>query len=158
MRITRCRPSILLAAAVLAAPLGDWMTAQAAEPSVARSLQAADLAWGPCPEFMPQGCSIAVLHGDPSQPNSDIFFKVPGKSEIAEHWHTSAERMVLISGEMSVSYRGQPEVVLKPGMYAYGPAKRPHRAVCTSDEPCVLFIAFELPVDATAGAPPPQPE
>jgi quercetin dioxygenase-like cupin family protein len=67
---------------------------------------------------------------------------------IPEHWHTSAERMVLVAGELSVSYKGQAKVVLKPGMYAYGPAKLPHSAACVGSSTCVLFIAFESPVDA----------
>ena len=58
--------------------------------------------------------------------------------------------MVLVSGELSVTYKGQATTVLKPGMYAYGPAKLPHEAVCASGAPCVLFIAFEAPVDAVA--------
>ena len=52
--------------------------------------------WGPCPGFLPKGCEIGVLHGDPAKPNVDIYFKVPGKSKIAAHKHTSAERMVLV--------------------------------------------------------------
>jgi hypothetical protein len=44
--------------------------------------------------------------------------------------------------------RGQPTSILKPGAYAYGPAKAPHEASCVSSEACVLFIAFESPVDA----------
>jgi hypothetical protein len=73
----------------------------------AKTFEDASLKWGPCPSFLPDGCSIAVLHGDPAQPNADIFFKVPGKSKIARHWHTSAERMVLVSGELQVTYDGR---------------------------------------------------
>jgi quercetin dioxygenase-like cupin family protein len=124
----------------------------AAEPALAREAFDPGLTWGPCPEFMPKGCSIAVLHGDPAKPNADVFFKVPGGSEIAEHWHSSAERMVLVAGELHVTYRGQETVALKPGMYAYGPEKAPHKASCVSSGPCVLFIAFESPVDAVATA------
>jgi quercetin dioxygenase-like cupin family protein len=97
---------------------------------------------------------MAVLHGDPSKPNADIFLKVPAKSTIGEHWHTSAERMILVSGEMRVTYKGQPAATLTAGSYAYGPPKLSHSATCVSATPCVLFIAFELPVDLvpTAGA------
>ena len=56
--------------------------------------------------------------------------------------------MVLISGEMEVDYEGQAPVVMEPGTYAYGPAGLPHTTRCQSDEACVLFIAFEEPVDA----------
>jgi len=109
------------------------------------------LVWGPCPEFLPQGCVIAVLQGDPGKPNADVFFKVPGGATIARHWHTSPERMVLVSGELHVTYDGQDMARLLPGTYAYGPARLPHEAKCVSQEPCVLAIAFEAPVDAVAG-------
>ena len=104
--------------------------------------------WGPCPGFLPKGCQIGVLHGDPAKPNVDIFFKVPGKSKIAAHKHTSAERMVLVQGEMQVTYEGHRPVTLKRGSYAYGPAELVHEATCLSADPCVLFIAFEQPLDA----------
>jgi quercetin dioxygenase-like cupin family protein len=108
----------------------------------------ADLQWGPCPAFMPEGCKVAVLHGDPARDNLDVFFKAPSKSNIPMHWHTSAERMILVAGELHVTYDGQKTAILKPGTYAYGPAKRPHHAYCASDADCVLFIAFESPLDA----------
>ncbi len=109
---------------------------------------AAELEWGPCPEFMPEGCAIAVLQGNPEQHNADVFFRLPGNSVAPHHWHTSAERMVLVSGELEVDYDGQEPVTMQPGTYAYGPARLPHTASCVSDEACVLFIAFEEPVDA----------
>jgi len=56
--------------------------------------------------------------------------------------------MVLVSGEMHVTYGGQETATLKPGTYAYGPAKLAHKAYCAGRDPCVLFIAFESPVDA----------
>lgn len=120
---------------------------------LARTFQDPTLTWGPCPEFLPEGCAIAVLQGDPSRPNADVFFKVPGKSVIPRHWHTSAERMVLVSGELHVTYDGHETTALNIGSYAYGPAKLPHEASCVSDEPCVLAIAFESPIDAVAGSP-----
>lgn len=120
----------------------------AAEAAFARGVDDAQLQWGPCPEFIPKGCETAVLHGDPAKPNADIFFKVPANFTVPRHWHTSAERMVLVAGELRVTYDGQEPVVLKPGMYAYGPAKLPHEGFCAGGAPCVLFIAFEAPVDA----------
>lgn len=122
----------------------------AQEPALARTSADPSLQWGACPPFLPAGCGLAVLHGDPTQPNADVFLKLPAKSAIVEHTHTSAERMVLVAGELHVTYKGQPTSVLRPGTYAYGPAKLPHTAACVSTTPCVLFIAFELPVD---GAP-----
>ena len=130
--------------------VGAWTLAQttAPEQAIERSAQDAQLQWGPCPAFMPAGCSLAVLHGDPAKANADAFLKLAANASIPDHWHTSAERMVLVAGEMHVNYKGQAKVVLKPGMYAYGPAKLPHSATCVGSEPCILFIAFESAVDA----------
>lgn len=118
------------------------------EQALTRTADDPQLQWGPCPAFLPKGCQIAVLHGDPAKPNVDIFLKVPPGSALASHTHTSAERMVLVAGELHVTYDGQKTAVLKPGTYAYGPARLPHKAVCQQSGPCVLFIAFESPLDA----------
>jgi quercetin dioxygenase-like cupin family protein len=118
------------------------------EPALAFTFKDTQLKWGPCPAFIPKGCEIAVLHGDPSKGNADVFFKVPANFDIPSHWHTSAERLVLVSGKLKVTYDGQKPFTMKPGMYAYGPAKAPHKASCAKGAPCVLFIAFEAPIDA----------
>ncbi len=99
---------------------------------------------------MPESCRIAVLQGNPAEPRADVFFKLQGNTSVPNHWHHSAERMVLVSGEMTVNYEGQQPAVIKQGEYAYGPPELPHTASCESDEPCVLFIAFNKPVDAFA--------
>lgn len=139
-----------LAFAVL--PLLIGSAAMAAEHGHAKALALThddpQLEWGPCPEFLPEGCAIAVLQGDPAKENADIFFKVPGGASLPRHTHTSAERMVLVSGELHVTYDDQETVVLRPGTYAYGPAQLPHEGSCAAGDPCVLFIAFEQPVDA----------
>ncbi|MGM0580971.1 MAG: cupin domain-containing protein [Bacteroidota bacterium] len=109
------------------------------------------LKWSPCPSFMGEGCNVAVLHGNPKKPNADIFFRLEGNTSVPRHWHHSPERMVLISGKMRVNYDGQDQEIVNTGDYAYGPAERPHSASCISDEPCVLFIAFEDPIDTMPG-------
>lgn len=140
-------PALLLVALVPLVPL-TLDGAPEPESPLAYTFKDAQLKWGPCPAFIPAGCEIAVLHGDPSKQNADVFFKVPASFTIPTHWHTSAERMVLVSGELHVTYDGHKTVVLKPGTYAYGPAKATHKAVCAAGDPCVLFIAFESAVDA----------
>ena len=148
------RSSLLLALTLV----GSLAYAQAPAPeqAVTRTAQDPQLTWGPCPPFLPKGCGIAVLHGDPAKDNVDVFLKVPAKSTLPLHWHTSAERMVLVAGELQVTYDGQKTAVLRPGTYAYGPAKRPHKGFCASAVPCVLFIAFESPLDAVMVEGPPK--
>jgi quercetin dioxygenase-like cupin family protein len=124
------------------------MAAAPSEQALAIAHDDPQLEWGPCPEFLPAGCAIAVLHGDPAAPNADIFFKVPAGADIPHHWHTSAERIILVSGELHLQYDGQEAQVLRRGNYAYGPARLPHKGSCAAGDPCVLFIAFEQPVDA----------
>lgn len=122
----------------------------AQEQALALNAQSQDLRWGPCPALLPKGCALAVLHGDPAKPNADVFLKIPGKSTIPPHTHTSAERMILVAGKLNITYAGQKMDVLQSGSYAYGPANKPHTAACVSSSPCILFIAFESPVDIKA--------
>ena len=140
----------LLALFLVSAAMAQNGDASDMENSVLISVDDESLQWGPCPPFMPEGCNIAVLHGDPSKENADVLFRVNGKSSIPNHWHSSAERMVLLSGKMEVTYKGESTSTMKLGNYAFGPAKKPHTAKCVSKDPCVLYIGFNEPVDAFA--------
>lgn len=111
----------------------------------------ARISWSECPAFFAKGCMIGFLKGDPAKPHSNVIFKTPGNYDLPEHWHSSAERMVLISGEMDLTYEGQATIRAKQGMFIYGPPKVPHTGRCVSAEPCELFIAFEGPLDAYEG-------
>jgi mannose-6-phosphate isomerase-like protein (cupin superfamily) len=139
------RTAVSLAVLVAGAAL-TW--GQAPEPALNTPANDPKLVWGPCPDILPAGCQIAALHGDPAKPNADVFLKLPAKSSFAKHMHTSAERMILVSGELHVTFDGQKPAVVKAGSYMYGPPGRPHTGACASAEPCLLFIAFEGPVDA----------
>ena len=109
--------------------------------------------WGPCPDIIPSGCNVAFIHGDPSKNNADAVFKFEPDTDIPEHWHNSAERMILVQGVLEVTYEGEDNQTLEAGYYAYGPSKKPHTAKCIGPEPCILYVAFEKPVDAFAGKP-----
>ena len=108
------------------------------------------LKWGPCPAPFPTGCELTVLHGDPAKPNADVLLRMPGGYGIPPHRHSSAERMILVSGQLEVKYQGAAPATLNPGNYAYGPANAPHRATCVGTTQCHLFVAFEGPVDVFA--------
>lgn len=104
------------------------------------------LNWQPCPDFLP--CQFAVLHGELGDNNMDIFLKFPSKAKVPFHTHTSTEHMILIAGEFHTTYEGQDRVVLRAGDYAYGPAKLPHDGFCASKVECVMFVAYDTPLDA----------
>jgi hypothetical protein len=149
-------PATLL---IILAAVGAFSTLQAEQPvakaeahDLPLALKQADgtLNWTDCPAIFPPGCKLAVLHGDPAAPGADVFLRVPAGYTIPAHWHTSAERMVLVSGSLDVTYAGHPTVRLETNDYAYGPARLPHDAQCRSATPCTLFIAFDQAVDAHA--------
>lgn len=138
-----------IVAAMLATLIAAGAAAAAgAQGPVAVDTAGAAVAWGPCPPIFPRGCRIAVLRGDPAKPNADVLLRVPGGMRLAPHRHSSAERMMLVTGRMRVRYQGVPARVLTAGTYAYGPAGLPHEATCLPGPRCTLFIAFEGPVDA----------
>ncbi len=137
----------IIAAAASAILLSGTALAAADVPLAKRASDPA-IAWGPCPTIFPAGCEITILRGDPSRPNADALLRIPAGYAIPAHSHTSAERMVLVSGKMTVQYQGHAATTLEAGDYAYGPAGLPHKAVCEAGGQCVLFIAFEQAVDA----------
>ncbi len=116
--------------------------------AISRTHDDPQLKWSPCPPIFPKGCEVTVLRGDPTNGRSDVFLRSPANYKFPNHWHTSPEHMILVSGELHVTYEGQQASVLRPGSYAYGPAKAKHEAHCAKAGPCVLFIAFESPIDA----------
>lgn len=124
----------------------------AAEAPLAVRASDSNLKWGSCPPIFSGDCAIAVLHGDPAKPNADVFLRIGAGTALPMHRHTSAERMILVSGKLRVHYRGAAPATLAPGDYAYGPAGLAHSAVCLGKQRCTLFIAFEGPVDALPDA------
>ncbi|QJD59215.1 cupin domain-containing protein [Pseudomonas sp. gcc21] len=142
----------LLARTVLYSALlvaSSWSVA-GNEQAFTRDYASGDIEWSPCPAFMPDSCALAVLQGDPEKENTDVLFRLRSGTTAPHHWHTSAERMVLLSGRMMVEYDHQQPVVMESGTYAYGPPEHAHTATCQSEENCVLFISFDKPVDAFA--------
>ena len=144
---------IAAAALALASTFGTAL-AQSTPAPTPLAIKVADpaLKWGGCPPIFPGACEIAVLQGDPARPNADILLRVDPGYTLPRHKHTSAERMILLEGELRVKYDGAEAVTLVPSTYAYGPAGLPHEGVCVSASRCTLFIAFEGPVDAEAVA------
>jgi quercetin dioxygenase-like cupin family protein len=143
LTISLCAATVAAGAVHAEAPV-----APGSDRPLAYAEAAADLQWGDCPAIFPPGCKIAVLHGNPAEPGADVFLRVPPGYTIPAHSHTSAERMVLVSGQLDVTYAGHPTMSLKRGDYAYGPAALPHTAHCNGADACTLFIAFNGAVDA----------
>lgn len=136
----------LIAIALLS--LSTVASAAAPTSPLATDVTSAGIKWGPCPPIFPGACAMTVLQGDPAKPNSDVVLRIGPGTTLPRHKHTSAERMILLAGRLSVKYDGASVAVLNRSNYAYGPAGLPHSAKCEAKAPCLLFIAFEGPVDA----------
>ena len=136
---------LILASLVL---LSGMANAQAPVTPLATDVAGPGTKWGPCPPIFPGACAMTVLQGDPAKPNSDVVLRVGPGTTLPRHKHTSAERMILLAGRLTVKYDGAPTAILNRSNYAYGPAGLPHVAKCEGKVPCLLFIAFEGPVDA----------
>ena len=141
-RRSHVRYSILFVLSLLA--VGSFAQMPDQELAVVRTADDAALEWGPCPPFLPAGCGIAVLHGDPAKDNVDVFLRVPARSELPPHWHTSAARMVLVAGELHVTYDGQKKVASSPEPMPMGPRSVPHNGHCASASPCVLVHCLRI--------------
>lgn len=153
MTIAAAVPLIMLAGCdrvEAPAPKEQDAAASSSEAALVRTAADPMLSWSACPAPLPAGCEMTILHGDPAKPGADVLLRVPAGTVIPAHTHSSAERMMLVSGRLDVHYQGAQPGRLLPGTYAYGPAGRPHRATCMAAEPCVLFIAFDGPVDVAA--------
>ena len=146
--MSSCR-ALSAAVAILGAIAGSSVLAQAKSTESMQTFTSTDkkLKWGACPDGLPKGCQLAVLQGDPAKPGADVYLKLPPKSKIAAHKHTSPERIVVIQGDLTVRYEGMKPARVGSGTYLYGPAEVVHEADCVSTQPCVLFISFEKPVD-----------
>ena len=143
----RISTSFLVLAAALA--FNSMLLGQqaAGDQPITRAFNDPQLKWSPCPPIFAKGCEVTVLNGDPAGGRSDVFLRIPSNFRLPKHWHTSPEHMILVSGTLHVTYDGHKPSVLRAGTYAYGPAKASHEARCAAG-PCVLFIAFESPIDA----------
>src|SRR5690606_35421911 len=71
-RITRRTASIALLTALGVTLVG----VSVAEQAFIAPAGDPDVQDAPCPEFMPEGCTLGLLQGDPSQPNADVLFRL----------------------------------------------------------------------------------
>lgn len=64
-----------------------------------------DTPWQPCPPGLPEGCTMAVLEGDPM--GEDLFtvrFRTDREFLLPPHWHPKDERVTVIAGKAAVAF------------------------------------------------------
>jgi len=150
--------TLLLSAALsttLSRPLAAATDAPAS-PTAAAALPAVAVAhpkWEPCLPFVPKGCEVALVKGDYTRGASQIIYRMPANFSVPAHWHTSAERMVVMAGKIRMSYAGREPEVFEIGDTTSTPGKLPHAAFCLRGTPCVVLVEYDLPFDAVPVAP-----
>ena len=89
---------IAVAVAVLALAAGP-------PPPETIQVKAASIVWKDGPPALPKGTKMAVLEGDPKQ--AGIFtmrLRIPAGSKVMPHWHPRAERVTVLSGQVTIGF------------------------------------------------------
>ena len=63
------------------------------------------IVWGKCPPTLPPACEMAVLEGDPRQPQLfTVRFRTGESFEMKPHWHPRNERVTILDGKVGVGF------------------------------------------------------
>ena len=102
------------------------------------------------PPILPPGAQLAVLDGNPAEKGTIVMrLKLPANYKIPAHWHSTDERITVLSGTFNVGMGDKltepGSQALTPGGFLYLPAKMHHFAWTSS--PTVVQINLEGPFD-----------
>lgn len=115
---------------------------------------AGDLKWVDSPGV--PGAKIAVLWGDPKTGGYGALKKIGGGATLAEHTHSSDQRVICVAGTISITVEGGAAKDVGPGSYMFMPAGVKHTAACKAGADCVYFEEQPAASDIkyVGGAPP----
>lgn len=83
-------------------------------------MPAGELTWVDPPPGLPPGSRIAVVSGDPSQPQPFVIrAQVPAGYRVAPHWHPGVENLTVLEGTIAL---GMGETFDEGAMTSLGPA------------------------------------
>lgn len=144
MRIRRPVTAFVILALTLA--LGGIAAAQTTHVIV----PAGSVTWAPAPPALPPGAQINVLEGDPAQKGIvTLRLKFPANYEIPAHWHSTTERVTVLTGTLQVGMGDtldrRKSQALQAGGYVSLPGRMHHFAWTAT--PTVVQITLEGPFD-----------
>jgi len=118
------------------------------------------LKWGPAPSLLPKGAEIAVVTGDPGKAGSYVVsVKVPTNYQIPAHWHSKAENLTVLSGDVNVGMGDKLDKnhssKLEAGGFIFLPSKMNHFLWVSG--PAVFQIHAEGPFDIVYANPEDDP-
>jgi quercetin dioxygenase-like cupin family protein len=83
-------------------------------------------AFAPAPG-LPEGSTRSLLRTDPVTGGVEQYLRLPAGAHVPPHWHSSAEWIVVIEGSVTLRI-ADTRHEMKPGSYAYIPARAVHEA------------------------------
>jgi quercetin dioxygenase-like cupin family protein len=130
----------LLSALVLSALV--WPVAvysQTGTAAMGTAIKADDIKWEP----LEGGFEISILYTNPTTQATYLVIRGPGNLHVPRHWHTSNESITVLKGSFVVAHDGgEDKTELRPGGFAYMPAKMIHEA-WTGDAGATYFITVD---------------
>lgn len=98
---------------------------------------AGDIKWADNPAI--KGAKAAVLWGDPKTGAYGSLKSLPGGASLALHTHTQDQKVIAVSGTITLAIEGMPAKDLGPGSYTLIPGGTKHKADCKAGADCVYF-------------------
>ena len=101
----------------------------------------------------PACLSTAVEAGNPATGPSAVLVKMEKGCMDPWHFHTAAEELIVIKGELKVEMASMTPAILGPGGYAQIPSNEKHQFVCSAKSECLTFIRIDRAYDSKAVQP-----
>ena len=101
--------------------------------------------WRPC-QGLP-GCEFLPLRGDASREASEAIFRLAAGVSFPKHWHTSAEHILVIEGQLKMKLENGDHYSVGPDTFLYNPAGMIHWGSCGEEQACVYYVYDDQPYD-----------
>jgi quercetin dioxygenase-like cupin family protein len=134
------RAPLLIAIAVIATLA---MAQQSSQPTVVTNIN--DIkSWSVAPH-VPECDKVVPMDGDVHGSSSVTLVKFNQGCTVPMHWHSSGEKLVIVSGTARIETQGNSPQTVKAGDYWSIPAHTYHQITCTTD--CMFYRFNDGPVD-----------
>jgi quercetin dioxygenase-like cupin family protein len=89
----------------------------------------------------------ALDNGDPDTGPSTFLLKAPAGCQVAAHYHSAEEQLIVIRGDVLTGMKGMRSVALTAGGVAVMPGKAVHWFSCRGKDPCLMVVTFNQKYD-----------
>lgn len=89
----------------------------------------------------------ALENGNPDTGPSTFLLQAPAGCQVAAHYHTAEEQLIVIRGSVLTGMQGMRSVTLTAGGVAVMPGKAIHWFSCSGKDPCLMAVTFNQKYD-----------